>query len=52
MGYIETKNLTTFNIYGECNQTCPFCSGYPKREFNLEKDILDKIKGLPEISLQ
>lgn len=52
MWYIETKNNTTFNIYGECNQNCPFCSGYPKREFNLEKDIFDKIKWLSEISLQ
>lgn len=52
MWYIEDKNSTTFNIFGECNQECPFCSGYPKREFNLEKDILSKIKWLREISLQ
>jgi hypothetical protein len=52
MWYIENKNSTTFNIFWECNQECPFCSGYPKREFDLEKDILNKIKWLKEISLQ
>lgn len=52
MGYIEKKNETTFNIFWECNQTCPFCSGYPKREFDLERDIFEKIRWLEEISLQ
>lgn len=51
MGYIETKNNTTFNIHGDCNQSCSFCSGYPKIQFKL-KDILLKVKWLEEISLQ
>jgi len=51
MWYIENKNSTTFNIYGDCNQQCPFCSGFPKREFKFET-ITKQIKWLREISLQ
>ena len=51
MWYIENKNNTTFNIFWDCNQKCPFCSGYPKIEFKLKK-INSQIKWLNEISLQ
>lgn len=51
MWYIENRNNTTFNIFWDCNQVCPFCSGYPKINFKKE-DIQKKIHGLKEISLQ
>ena len=51
MWYIENKNSTTFNIYGDCNQKCPFCSWYPKIDYKLDK-IKEQIKWLEEISLQ
>jgi MoaA/NifB/PqqE/SkfB family radical SAM enzyme len=51
MWYIENRNNTTFNIYGDCNQVCPFCSWYPRIDFKLD-DLKNKIKWLKEISLQ
>jgi len=51
MWYIENRNNSTFNIYGDCNQKCPFCSGYPKKNYNIS-DLKNKIKWLKEISLQ
>lgn len=51
MWYIENKNSTTFNIFWDCNQKCPFCSGYPKIDYKLEK-IKSQIRWLKEISLQ
>jgi len=51
MWYIENKNITTFNIYWDCNQKCPFCSGYPRINFKIER-IKEQIKWLKEISLQ
>jgi len=51
MWYIENRNNTTFNIYGDCNQVCPFCSWYPKTDFKLE-DLKNKVKWLKEISFQ
>jgi MoaA/NifB/PqqE/SkfB family radical SAM enzyme len=52
MWYVENRNPTTFNISWICNQECIFCSWYPKQPLDLEKDILQKIKWLKEISLQ
>lgn len=51
MWYIESKNITTFNIIWKCNLSCPYCSWYPKVEFSLD-NIKDNIKWLEEISLQ
>lgn len=51
MWYIENRNSTTFNIYGDCNQECPFCSGYPRIDFTFDM-LKKKVKWLQEISLQ